>query len=333
MPRAAALAPLLGLSLLAPIVYADEPDTTLPEAPSPSEPPSPSPEAITKAWKAFVELGDAARARGQVEEALKAYRRAYDLHPDPELAARVGLFLLEVDRPLSAATLLMEALEGGAGKDAKEKEKIMRGILTVRSRICLLHVRGNVYDATVTIDGRSATNELGSTFRSFERPGRLVIVGQSKEHGESREVVDCPAGGQVYAHLRWKLPEPAPQATAEPAPPPAPCTPVAPPSVGAPLAVTKAKADHALGIYVERYTKQENPYGYDEPPAKRADAEKAGMRGFVGLGPVVVFGAATWAPAVGASITGGLRLHEHVSLELEGLHGLRGMSRDNRSPP
>ncbi|MRG94002.1 hypothetical protein [Polyangium spumosum] len=104
------------------------------------------------------------------------------------------------------------------------------------------------------------------------------------------------------------LPAPNAEVAASPA---AEVVPVPPP-----LAVTKAKADRTLGIYVERdIPKQENPYAYDDPAA---NAEKEPMRGFVGVGPVVVFGAATWAPAVGASITGGLRLHEHMSVELEG---------------
>ncbi|TKD03205.1 tetratricopeptide repeat protein [Polyangium fumosum] len=318
MPRAQSLAPLLCLSLLAPVAYADEPDTAPPDAASPAEPPPPSPEAVTKAWKVLVELGDAARARGQVDEAVKAYRRAYDLHPDPELAARVGLYLLQIDRPVSATALLIEALEGGAGKDAKDKERIMRGILAVRARVCLLHVAGNLQDAAVTVNGDPVSRKLGAFFRMFEVPGRLVIVGQSKEHGEARDVVNCPAGGEVYANLRWKLPEPAPNVEPAPKVEPAPAPAVVPVAPPVPLAATKAKAESALGVYVERYTKQEDPYGYEEQPAKPSDAEKKPMRGFVGVGPVVVFGAATWAPAVGASITGGLRLHEHVSVELEG---------------
>ncbi len=109
---------------------------------------------------------------------------------------------------------------------------------------------------------------------------------------------------------------PAPNVEPKPQPAAAPAVEVVPSGPSAPLAVTKARADNALGVYVERYTKQEDPYGYDEQPAKAE--KKAPMRGFVGVGPVIVFGAATWAPAVGASIMGGLGLNEHVSVEIEG---------------
>ncbi|MDC3987920.1 hypothetical protein [Polyangium jinanense] len=66
------------------------------------------------------------------------------------------------------------------------------------------------------------------------------------------------------------------------------------------------------------FTKQEDPFAYDDQakdPTK--PGEKNGLRGFVGAGPVVVFGVASWMPAVGATLAGGLQPNDYVSIGLE----------------
>ena len=315
MPRARALAPLLSLSLslLAPVVHADEPLPTT---------------DVDRAVAALLKVGDKARAAGEIDIAVAAYNEALDMREDPEVEARLGMIGVSLGRDVESAQNLLMALEGGAGATLKEKETLARAFAGVRSRVCQLHIRGNVFEAKVTVEGSPVRDPGGPGTTIFVKPGRTTVRGTSEVHGEVTETVDCPAGKRAFAHLRWKLPEPAPKVEPEPAPAPPPGTPVATPPA-APLAVTKAKADNALGVYVERYTKQEDPYGYEEKPAKPNDAEKKPMRGFVGVGPVMVFGAATWAPALGPSITGGLRLHDHLSVELEGraawlLSGVKG---------
>ena len=305
MPLARALAPLLCLSLLAPVVHADEPETSpLPSA-SPPDAPPPSPEAIAEAWRALVDVGDKARARGRVQEALTAYRQARALREDPELMGRMGLYLLELDNPIGAGSFLLNAIERGAGKSPQEKEKLVRGFVAVRARICMVAVHGNVYDAKVDINGRAVSENLGANFRRFEGGGRLVVVGHSQELGEARAEVDCPAGGEADVYLRWKLPEKAPKAEPEPAP-------VAVPAVEKPM---PPKVQSAV-----EYSKQEDPYAYSDTKDQidRAVGKTPPLHGFIAVGPVVVFGAATWTPAVGLSLVGGWRPNKHFSIELEG---------------
>ena len=312
MPRARALAPFLCLSLLAPVVHADEPETSpLPSASSPDAPP-PSPEAIAEAWKALVDVGDKARARGRVQEALTAYRQARALREDPELMGRMGLYLLELDNPIGAGSFLLNAIERGAGKSPQEKEKLVRGFVAVRARICMVAVHGNVYDAKVDINGRSVSENLGANFRRFEGAGRLVVVGHSEELGEARADVDCPAGGEADVYLRWKLPERAPLPA-----PTVPAVEVVPSTPPAPLAVTKRLPPKVAPIV--EYSKQEDPYAYEETKDSidEARGKTPPTRGVVVGGPVVVFGAATWAPAVGFSVAGGVRPNRYVSFELE----------------
>ncbi|MDC3952792.1 tetratricopeptide repeat protein [Polyangium jinanense] len=301
MPRAVALTALLWLPLLASIASAAEPDDA----------------EIDRAVAALLKVGDKARAAGNVDIAVAAYNEALDLREDPEVEARLGMLAVRLGKDLAAAQNLLMALEGGAGATLKEKEELARAFAGVRSRVCQLLILGNVFDALVFVEGSPVDGPSVPGSTVFVKPGRTVVRGTSEAHGEVTETVDCPAGKRATANLRWKLPEPAPKVEPEPAPDVTPAIEVVPSTPPAPLSVTKAKADHALGIYIERdIPKQENPFAYEDPSMK--PDKKPPMRGFVGLGPVVVFGAATWAPAVGASITGGLQLHEHVSLELEG---------------
>ncbi|MDI1475963.1 hypothetical protein [Polyangium sp. y55x31] len=66
------------------------------------------------------------------------------------------------------------------------------------------------------------------------------------------------------------------------------------------------------------FTKQEDPFAYEEQPKDPTTAtERKGLRGFLGVGPVVVFGVASWMPAVGAMIGGGLQVNQHLSIGIE----------------
>ncbi|MDC3953457.1 hypothetical protein [Polyangium jinanense] len=61
--------------------------------------------------------------------------------------------------------------------------------------------------------------------------------------------------------------------------------------------------------------KQEDPWGYEDPRPAQKSEEK---RWSIGGGPVVVFGVASWMPAVGLVAGGSWRASEYVSLGLEG---------------
>jgi hypothetical protein len=67
------------------------------------------------------------------------------------------------------------------------------------------------------------------------------------------------------------------------------------------------------------YSAKEDPF-YVSPEAKKArDAEQAKpSRGSIYAGPVVVFGVASWMPAVGGVIGGAWRPNQYLSVGLEG---------------
>ena len=316
MPRARAFAPLLCLWLLAPAARAAEPE----DRPSPDPGPV-SVEAVEEAaaeaqYRAHVRDAEKARAAGRLGDAAHAYSAAFKIRREPIMAGRLGVLLVELEIHDRAAALLNDAIQRAVDATPAERQAFFRAYEKVKTKGSWVLVTLSHAGAEMTLDGEPFNQRRSSALWLFLLSGPHQMRGSLHGYEDVETSFTVVAGKEGRVMFTFQ-PRPTPTcAPPEPAPVATPAVEVVPSAPSTPLAATKAKAESALGVYVERYTKQEDPYADDEQPAK--PEKKAPMRGFVGVGPVVVFGAATWAPAVGASITGGLRLHEHVSVELEG---------------
>jgi hypothetical protein len=306
MCRALALSVSLACCLSALTVRAE--DAPEPAAPT-VHPTGPLPQAsVGAAFSILVEIGDKARRRGRVNDAADAYFAALQLRNDATVRGRLGLIAALINEPVAAAADLLEAIERGGGATTKEKDEFYAAFKGVRPLVCNLHITGNVFDADVTIDNGKARHEIGATFKLFVTPGRHVVHGQSETRGEARDTVDCPKGGEGFAVLEWSTSASVPLIPFT-APGELHSAPRPPAHTSNPLTVA---------IVDQRIPRQEDPWGYPDPSAPGKRNANSGVRASVALGPIAVFGVASWAPAFGLTLSPALRLHEHFSIGLEG---------------
>jgi len=317
MRRALALPVSLACCLSALTVWAD--DAPEQAAPAPQSPPSgstppPAPANVNSAFSILVELGDKARQRGNINDAVEAYYAALQLKNDATIRGRLGLIAAQINEPVAAAADLLEAIERGGGSTTKEMDEFHRAYKSVRPRVCNLHITGNVFDADVAIDDGKARREVGTTFKLFVTPGPHLVQGRSETRGEARAQVDCPKGGEGFAVLEWRASVTVP---AVPTPPAA--APPAPTDERATRQDARRDRDRLSSAYaiVDRMSRQENPWGYPDPSTAEKENARSGIRPSIALGPIAVLGVASWAPAFGVSLSGALRLHEHFSIALE----------------
>jgi hypothetical protein len=263
---------------------------------------------VGAAFSILIEIGDKARRRGRINDAADAYFAALQLKNDPTVRGRLGLIAALINEPVAAAADLLEAIERGGGATTKEKDEFFAAFKSVRPLVCNLHISGNVFDADVTIDSGKARREIGATFKLFVTPGRHVVHGQSETRGEAHETADCPKGGEGFAVLEWS--------TSAAVPPISFTAPDEPNS--APRLPAHTSKPLTLAIVDQRIPRQEDPWGYPDPSAPGKRDANSGVRASVAVGPIAVFGVASWAPAFGVTLSPALRLHEHVSIGLEG---------------
>jgi hypothetical protein len=309
MPRAALIVACVAFSIAAP-VHADETRTPAPAVTS--TPPSPT----QTAFSILVSRGDKAASRGNRPDALRAYLSALELQDDPTVHGRAGLIVAWAGDAERAALHLEVAIEAGGGDTAKEAKAFREAYGSVRPLTCLLTITGNVYDAEIAIDGEAAQTRIGAAFHLYVKPGLHVVVGRSNQHGEARVEVECPKGKHGTAALQWAQRQPPNPPDPEPIPEQRhfrvpDSMPRAPTRTG-----SKWLAD--IGALVDPpMSPQEDPYS-DYSGAERPRTEPSKLRVTFGIGPTAIFGVASWAPAFGASLFGGIRFHDVFSLNLEG---------------
>ncbi|MRG95586.1 hypothetical protein [Polyangium spumosum] len=259
-----------------------------------------SPEADTELrFQAFAQLGDHERAAGRLREAGRAYRQALNVRSDPLVSGRLGLVLVEGGRPEDAAELLLHALHqapAATPAERAERRRFFEAHEVARAHGTWVEVIVSHAGARVMVDGVDR-NALGrSAFWTFVAGGEHEI--RATLDGFEEAVVKFTG----VKGKNMKVPVPLTARTVEQEP--AVHVPEKDPTATLPAVVAGPE-----------FTKQEDPFGYDDP--SKATGEKKGLRGFIGAGPVVVFGVASWSPAVGAMIGGSLQPNENVSIGLE----------------
>ncbi|TKC93702.1 tetratricopeptide repeat protein [Polyangium fumosum] len=263
-----------------------------------------SPEADRELrFQAFAQLGDRERAAGRLREAGRAYRQALNVRPDPLVSGRLGLVLVEGGRPEDAAELLLFALHQAPARtraERAERRRFFEAHEVARAHGSWVEVIVSHAGARVMVDGIDR-NALGrSAFWTFVAGGGHEI--RATLDGFEEAVVKFTA----VKGEDMKVPVPLTARKVEEQEP-AIHVPEKDPTVTLPAVVSGPE-----------FSKQEDPFAYDDQakdPTK--PGEKKGLRVFVGAGPVVVFGVASWMPAVGAMLAGGVQPNDYVSIGLE----------------
>ncbi|MDI1450781.1 hypothetical protein [Polyangium sp. 6x1] len=265
------------------------------EAPQPSVD-----EAVQAArFTALVAKADRERAAGKLPEAAMAYAEAFKIKEDPIVGGRLGALLVELRNPLQAADLLLDAIERGRGPEVSPEERHawLTAYDVAISQVCRVEVTVSEPHSHVTLDGVPKNREGHTGFILFVPPGEHELRAALK--GFEDAVIDFKAikGGTLRYTLALRpLPSFAP---------------IDPPE----RLLRRRQLDPATNV-------EEPP---DDEPKREpirggvlGDEKKSGVRGSISAGPVVVFGVASWQPAVGAVLGGSMQVHEHVSLGLEG---------------
>ncbi|MDC3959818.1 hypothetical protein [Polyangium jinanense] len=253
-------------------------------------------------FKALAQLGDRERAAGRLREAARAYRQALNVRHDSLVAGRLGMVLVEGGRPEDAPELLLDAIHrapAATPAERAERKRFFEAHEVARAHGSWVEVMVSHAGARVTVDGIDRNDAGRSAFWTFVAGG---------EH-EIRATLD----GFEEAVVKF--------------------TAVKGQDMKVPVPLTAHKVEEKPAVYVPEkdptatlsavvagpeFTKQEDPFAYEEQPKDPTTAtERKGLRGFLGVGPVVVFGVASWMPAVGAMIGGGLQVNQHLSIGLE----------------
>ncbi|MDC0748961.1 hypothetical protein [Polyangium mundeleinium] len=254
-------------------------------------------------FRALASLGDRERAAGHPRAAARAYMEALDVRHDPLVGGRLGVLLVKLGRPEFAPEYLLDAIHL-ATTSAEERGEFFKAHEAARAQGAWIELMVSHVGAEVTMDG--APKDTGGHTASwfFVRAGEHEVRAKLDGYEEVAVKFTAPKGGNLPVRITFKpLPAPPPAVSAVYEPEKEPPKSVAP----------------AVVVGEPKLSKQEDPYAYDDKPAtNRGDGEKKGVRGSIGAGPVVVFGVASWSPAVGLSVGASLRPSEYVSLGIEG---------------
>jgi len=274
--------------------------SSLAQDPAPVPPPK-DPVAFDEAvregeFAGFVAIGDRERKAGRFGEAAKAYAAALKIKRDPLVAGRLGVILVELDQPTKAADLLLDALERAMNTTPGEREAFRKAYDLARAQVCRVEVQVTEAHAKIYLDGRIKQMPDLTGFTLYLAPGKHELRATLKGFDDAIVAFEAPKGGDIEVTLTLEQVSPLLES-----------------------------ADKLLrkGPRHPVVTNAEDP---PEDEAKRepvqggivGDQKSTGMRKTISAGPVVVFGVASWSPAVGAVLAGSLRPNEYVSLGLEG---------------
>lgn len=250
---------------------------------------------------ANVAIGDRERAAGHVPEAAIAYARALHIRKDPVVGGRLGVLLVQAGKYAQAADLLSIALKYAQATNA-EREAFFRAHETARKHGAWVDVIVSQAGAAVALDGDARNPGGYSAFSIFVVTGehRLTAVLEGFHDATVPFTVRAGENMRVEIELRplfRKLER---------------LSPPAPPRLFPPWITGSNVATDPT------YNRKEDPF-YAPPQAdKPKDADESSAKhGFVFAGPIVVFGVASWMPAVGGTIGGAWRPNEYFSLGLE----------------
>lgn len=253
---------------------------------------------------AFVALGDRERRAGRIPEAAMAYAKAIRLQRDPVILGRLGVLLVKLEQYTHAADVLHEALQL-ANTTPQEREEFFRAHEIARQHGAWVDVTISHVGALVTLDGAPRNPKRLSGFTVFLLNGRHQIRASLDGYEDvSATFTVEPAKHQVVTlnFVTSRFPAlPALQAKND-------------------SKVTQPPLKPSSNIVGDpNYSSKEDPFyvSLEEKKAREAEKQRP-SRGSIYAGPTVVFGVASWYPAVGAVIGGAWKPSQYFSLGLEG---------------
>jgi len=248
---------------------------------------------------ASVAIGDRERAAGHVPEAAIAYARALQIHQDFVVAGRLGVLLVQAEKYGQAADLLQIALKH-ARASAAERESYFRAYEVARKHGAWVDIIISEAGATIALDGEPRNQGGYSAFSIF------IVTGEHRLTATLEGFFDATVPFTVRAgeDMQVKIPLRPLFKRLERSKPPS----------------TEQRTAMSTNVVGDpNYDPKEDPFHREKISGKTNDAlANHPIRGSVFGGPVVVFGVASWMPAVGAVIGGSWRPHQYFSLGLEG---------------
>lgn len=245
----------------------------------------------------LVAIGDRERAAGHVPEAAIAYARALHIHKDPVVGGRLGVLLAQAEKYGQAADLLSIALKHARTTTA-ERETYFRAYELARKHGAWVDVIVSEEGAAVALDGEVRNPEGYSAFSIFVVTGAHRLTAVLEGFHDATVPITVRAGEDMRVRIEMRPLFKRLERTKQRNEP-------------APLASTNIFGD-------PNYNRKEDPT-YEDPKMKPKDAtESRPTHGSIFAGPLVVFGVASWMPAVGGVVGGAWKPNEYFSLGLEG---------------
>ncbi|MDI1430750.1 hypothetical protein [Polyangium sorediatum] len=264
---------------------------------APPVPPDALADAATHAtFAAHVIDGDDARAAGRKTAAARSYAAALAVRHDPLIAGRLGVLLVELGRPVDAADLLLDAIQRASSASSDERQGFLKAYDAARAEVAWIDVTISHVGAKLTLDSEPRNKSGFSALSMFVTPGEHELRATLDGYEPAVVIFTARKGEQRTITLTLReLPKPLP-----------------PPE----RLLRRRDVDRAYTVEEPR----EDESARREPivGGVAGQEKKPGLRGTIGAGPVVVFGVASWSPAVGGVLAGSLRTNEHVSIGVEG---------------
>ena len=252
-------------------------------------------------------IGDLERMAGRDVDAAISYARALSLRHDPLVAGRLGVLLVKFGRYEDAAEKLLDAIQLATDAPPAERKAFTDAFEKALSHGAWLHVSLSHAGAQVFVDGVPKNGPGRSAFYTFVSAGEHIV----HAHLDGYHDVTVPFTAQKRKEARVSItfvPLPLPELPASPA------AAIVEPAKSAPLSLPGlAKPVSTSGL-----PKQEDPWGYPDPAPEKPKDDSKGFHGSISVGPVVLFGVASWMPAVGGMVGGAWRPNQYVTVGLEG---------------
>ncbi len=267
-----------------------------------------NPNAAEKALKeslfaAHFAKAERERRAGRFSEAAEAYAEALKIQWDPLASGRLGVLLVELGQPTTAADILLDAIESATSASPAERQGFLRAYDKAILEVCRVEIDISQAHTLLSVDGEEAFPDAVTGFTLFLRPGEHELRAKLNHFEDAVVHFTATKGGRMRVSL---VLEPLPSID----------PPKQPEQLFRRRRLIRRETQEVLKNAEEPPTDEPEKRvvygGVDGGP--KAEKTRISVEG----GPLIVFGVATWAPAVGAVVGVRWRPKEYVSLGLEG---------------
>lgn len=260
----------------------------------------------------LIAKGDAEKRVGRFPDAANAYSQALRLGDNPLVGGRLGVLLVRLGNHVLGADYLLDAIDRADTAPAWERHAFLQAYDVAKAQVCRVTVEVSEAHAQILLDGTVKQEDGVTAFTMFVEPGDHELRAQLK--GFDDAVVNFLANKGTSMRVTLELNPAA-----------IPAEDVLQTAIRLPHVKQKTPDQIVRGIEDGsiKFGKPD-PATWetleDRPPPweEKKEGEKQGPSFSVHGGVVVVFGAASWNPAVGGVLGVGLKPNEYMSFGLEG---------------